>query len=185
MATLQQTTTRWSKSFPTIVSTSLSQYTCSYERGKKSCKKTFARNCDLRLVLRSFLFLSTRSSFLSRHQANHIRPSKCKQCNKGFPSPKDVERHVNSVHNNTIKYFCPHDYCRDALKPQKEDWVQWGFRRKDHWLKHLRTEHNATRQEIRDLQTNGIPMAVLKKGLWDVIMPRNVLSVVLEVPSQD
>jgi hypothetical protein len=51
MTRLQQTTTRWSKSFPTVVSVPLTQYTCIYERGPKICKKTFARQCDLRSVL--------------------------------------------------------------------------------------------------------------------------------------
>ncbi|KAE9367878.1 hypothetical protein N431DRAFT_73956 [Stipitochalara longipes BDJ] len=104
MTRLQHTTTRWAKSFPTVVSVPISQYTCHHERGPKIYKKTFSRHCDLR-----------------RHQRNHFRPSKFTQCNKGFPSPKDLERHDNSVHNNTVKYFCPHDYCRDALKPEMED----------------------------------------------------------------
>jgi hypothetical protein len=57
--------------------------------------------------------------------------------------------------------------------------MQYGFRRKDHWLKHLRAEHHATNQEIKGLEMKGIPIAVLKGGLWDMILPRNVLS---EVP---
>jgi hypothetical protein len=47
---LQHTTTRWAKSFPTVVSVPLSQYTCSYEHDQKICKKTFTRQCDLRSV---------------------------------------------------------------------------------------------------------------------------------------
>ena len=50
MAGLQCTSIRWSKSFPTVVSFPISQYTCSYERGQKSCRKTFSRQCDLRSV---------------------------------------------------------------------------------------------------------------------------------------
>jgi hypothetical protein len=53
MARLQHTATRWSKSFPTLVSSQLLLYTCSYERGLKSCKKTFSRQCDLRSVSKS------------------------------------------------------------------------------------------------------------------------------------
>jgi hypothetical protein len=75
------------------------------------------------------------------------------------------------VHNNTIKYFCPLDYCRDALKPDTVDFVGslWGFRRKDHWLKHLRAEHGASRKEIEAFQEKGIPMAVLKEGVWSFV----------------
>jgi hypothetical protein len=82
------------------------------------------------------------------------------------------------VHNNTIKYFCPHDYCRDALKPEMEDWVQWGFRRKDHWLKHLRAEHQAGKEEVGGFQEKGIPMAVLKEGVWTLILGKKTESVV-------
>jgi hypothetical protein len=180
MTRLQHTTTRWSKSFPTVVSVPLLQYTCHYERGLKACKKTFTRQCDLRSVLPTPSSFPLYLPFSSRHQKNHSRPSKCTQCSKRFPSPKDLDRHNNSVHNNTIKYFCPHDYCRDALKPEMEDWVQWGFRRKDHWLKHLRTEHQAGREEVMGFQENGIPMAVLKEGVWSLVLGRKLEGVVCD-----
>jgi hypothetical protein len=180
MTKLQHTTIRWSKSFPTVVSVPLSQYTCHYERGPNICKKTFTRQCDLRFVLPLPYPIPLYLRTLSRHQKNHTKPSQCPQCSKRFPSPKDLDRHNNSVHNNTIKYFCPYDYCRDALKPEMEDWVQWGFRRKDHWLKHLRAEHSAGRKEVKYLQEKGIPMIVLKEGVWSLVLGKGVERLVYE-----
>ncbi|KAH6712031.1 hypothetical protein BKA61DRAFT_78302 [Leptodontidium sp. MPI-SDFR-AT-0119] len=155
MTRLQQTQTRWSKSFPTVVTTPISAYTCSYERGLKSCKKQFSRQCDLR-----------------QHQKNHIRPSHCPKCAARFPSPKDLERHDNTVHNNTLKYFCPYEWCRDSIKLELEGWFVWGFRRKDHWLKHLRDEHSTSKDEVKALQKAGIPMARLEEGVWVDVLPK-------------
>jgi hypothetical protein len=74
------------------------------------------------------------------------------------------------VHNNTIKYFCPHDYYRDSLKMEMEGWVQWGFRWKDHWLKHMRAEHHASREEVKGFQQKGIPMVMLKDEVWSLVL---------------
>jgi len=60
------------------------------------------------------------------------------------------------------------------LKPEMADWAQWGFRRKDHWLKHLRAEHSAGRKEVKDFQEKGIPMAVLKDGVWSLVLGKGV-----------
>jgi hypothetical protein len=111
--------------------------------------------------LRNFLMRSS-----SRHQKNHTRPFKCQQCSLGFPTPKDLERHNNSVHTTTTKYFCPHDYCRDSLRPDQTSIITWGFRRKDHWQKHMRDEHQMNREDVRQLQKDGIPMAMLKDEEW-------------------
>jgi hypothetical protein len=80
------------------------------------------------------------------------------------------------VHNNTIKYFCPFEKCYDALKLDMEDSVysMWGFRRKDVWLKHLRLRHGASRKEVEDLQEKGIPMTVLKEGVWSLVLGKGV-----------
>jgi hypothetical protein len=47
--------------------------------------------------------------------------------------------------------------------------MYWGFRRKDHWLKHLRAKHSASREEVRDLQGKWIPMPILQKGLGALV----------------
>jgi hypothetical protein len=60
------------------------------------------------------------------------------------------------------------------LKPETDHWVQWGFRRKDHWLKHLRAEHFAGRKEVKYFQEKGIPMAVLKEGVWSLVLGKGV-----------
>lgn len=52
--------------------------------------------------------------------------------------------------------------------------MQWGFRRKDHWLKHLRAEHGASKNEVKDFQEKGIPMAVMKEGVWSLVLRKGV-----------
>ena len=59
--------------------------------------------------------------------------------------------------------------------------MQWGFRRKDHWLKHLRAEHGASKNEVKDFQEKGIPMAVMKEGVWSLVLERGVKRLVFEV----
>lgn len=46
----------------------------------------------------------------------------------------------------------------------------WGFRRKDHWQKHMKKEHHSTSDEVRTLEQRGIPTAVLKDGIWIAII---------------
>ena len=46
----------------------------------------------------------------------------------------------------------------------------WGFRRKDHWQKHMKKEHHSTSDEVRTLEQLGIPTAVLKDGIWIAII---------------
>jgi hypothetical protein len=49
-----------------------------------------------------------------------------------------------------------------------------GFSRKDHWLKHLRAEHGASKKEVKDCQEKGIPMTVLKEGVWSFVLGKGV-----------
>jgi hypothetical protein len=109
--------------------------------------------------------------YIRRHQIYHLRPYKCNQCGRGFPTPKDLERHDNSVHNNTIKYFCPYDWCRDSVRQDIEECIVWGFRRKDHWQKHLKAEHQASVETVKEFQKNGFPVAVLKDEKWAIVLP--------------
>jgi hypothetical protein len=98
---------------------------------------------------------------------------------------KDLERHENTVHNLTIKYFCPHEWCRDAIKPSLDDCMLWGFRRKDHWQKHMKDEHKTGRQALRSFQRDGIPMAVLKDETWSAVLPKSVQTKLVEPLSMD
>jgi len=41
-------------------------------------------------------------------------------------------------------------------------------------LKHLRAEHSAGRKEVKDFQEKGIPMAVLKDGVWSLVLGKGV-----------
>lgn len=117
-----------------------------------------------------------------RHQKNHTRPSRCQQCTKRFPSPKDLERHNNSVHDHTIKFFCTHDWCRASIKlygPDSQEWFNSGFSRKDHWQKHMRKDHWASRDFMKDLWKNGTLIARKADGRWIPVFPK-----VFDIPSQ-
>jgi len=58
------------------------------------------------------------------------------------------------------------------MKPTADRWLIYGFRRKDHWQKHMKQEHSASRDLIQALQTQGIPMAVLKDNSWIPVLPK-------------
>lgn len=45
----------------------------------------------------------------------------------------------------------------------------WGFRRKDHWQKHMRDEHGIEKGK-RTAKEEKISMAVLKGGRWVVVL---------------
>lgn len=62
-------------------------------------------------------------------------------------------------------------------------WVAWGFRRKDHWQKHMKAEHHANRDEVKGLQKIGVPMAVLKEGTWTPVLPKSPQVVMSGAPS--
>ncbi|CAG8977504.1 hypothetical protein HYALB_00009338 [Hymenoscyphus albidus] len=154
----QTSRTRWARSDPTMVSRSINLFTCTFESKGKSCMKTFSRQCDLR-----------------RHHKNHTRPAQCQKCTKRFPSPKDLERHNNSVHDHAIKYFCTQDWCRDSAQlegPDSQAWFDSGFSRKDHWQKHMKDDHNASRDFMRDLWKNGTLIARQVDGKWNPVFPK-------------
>jgi hypothetical protein len=56
------------------------------------------------------------------------------------------------------------------LRPENGDFEMWGFRRKDHWQKHMKKEHHSTSDEVRTLDQLGIPTAVLRDGKWTAVI---------------
>jgi len=109
---------------------------------------------------------------LRRHEKNHTRSAKCNQCQKAFAFTKDLERHENTVHNLTVIYHCPYEWCRDYIKPALDGAMLWGFRRKDHWQKHMKDKHQTSSQALRSIQRHGIPMMVLKDEIWFAVLPK-------------
>ncbi|KAL2064040.1 hypothetical protein VTL71DRAFT_4534 [Oculimacula yallundae] len=158
MSAPQTSKTRWSKSFPTLVTTSMLAYTCSFERDSKPCMKKFSRQCDLR-----------------QHQKNHTRPFHCPSCASRFPSPKDLDRHENAVHNKTLRYCCPYNCQYSFLSEIGRDLVT-GFPRKDSWLKHLRERHSTSKDEVKAFQKAGIPIARNEGDGWVLVVPAIVAS---------
>jgi hypothetical protein len=169
---------RWARSFPIEQSAQIFSFSCTFSAGNRVCNKTFTRQCDLRFVREIHSIVET-DMWPSRHEKNHTRSSHCSHCSRGFPSAKDLERHFNSKHKLTIKYFCPYEKCRESMGPLEdgeilggEDWGK-GFKRKDHWQKHLQDQHKLGRETVGALQKNVAmpPTAVLKGDKWFAVLP--------------
>jgi hypothetical protein len=64
--------------------------------------------------------------------SKNIRRFACNQCKGAFRSRKDLNRHVSSIHEKTLQFFCEEAGCRRGHK---------GFARKDHLLAHHRRMH--------------------------------------------
>jgi hypothetical protein len=61
----------------------------------------------------------------------------------------------------------------DGERLGEEDWGR-GFKRKDHWQKHLQDEHNLSRETVGELQRNHVampPTAILKDEKWIAVLP--------------
>jgi hypothetical protein len=95
---------------------------------------------------------------LSRHELNHSRPAKCTHCDKSFPTPKDLDRHNNSVHDkSTARYLCLHRNCNRPTSGWRQCCDSVGFTRKYHWKVHMAEYHHADPAKIKAIQENGIP----------------------------
>jgi hypothetical protein len=65
----------------------------------------------------------------------------CSNCTSLFDSPKDLRRHLNTVHlTSPIRYFCPTEWkCKHAIS---------AFLRKDNFFRHIRGVHDLEDTEI-------------------------------------
>lgn len=61
-----------------------------------------------------------------------IRRFSCNQCSGTFRSRQDLDRHISSIHDGTVRFFCIEAGCRRAFN---------GFKRKDHMWAHHRRMH--------------------------------------------
>jgi hypothetical protein len=64
-----------------------------------------------------------------------------------------------------------------------DNWSLWGFRRKDHWQKHMKSEHQTSRVIIKELQKKGIPVAMLKEGKWVAVLHEDSQTVTYDLPA--
>ncbi|EME38469.1 hypothetical protein DOTSEDRAFT_75856 [Dothistroma septosporum NZE10] len=81
------------------------------------CGSTFGRNADLQ-----------------HHRRNHgDRVHGCGACDASFVFRKDLRRHAGSVHQEQASFFCEYEDCKHRAQ---------GFKRKDHWKRHMKGVHN-------------------------------------------
>ncbi|KAK0724495.1 hypothetical protein B0H67DRAFT_107144 [Lasiosphaeris hirsuta] len=82
------------------------------------CERSFKRGCDLR-----------------KHMKNHLRPTMCEFCSKGFAENKDLKRHVRAHHGDEVggrgaDFRCPAcSYTTnrdDNLKRHRDTKGHWG-----------------------------------------------------------
>jgi hypothetical protein len=80
---------------------------------------------------------STKSKGPRQAPFNH----QCPNCTSLFDSPKDLRRHLNTVHlTSPIRYFCPTEWkCKHAIS---------AFLRKDNFFRHERGVHDLEDTEI-------------------------------------
>jgi len=78
---------------------------------------------------------------LNRHvKQKHDRPYECtesEECRAVFGSKKDLDRHINDIHQSNSRFYCPHEGCK--YSQEQGD----GFSRKDNRDRHIRTRHSA------------------------------------------
>ncbi len=75
----------------------------------------------------------------SHHVRYHARDERCTLCNAAFNTPKDLRRHMNSVHsdNDRKRYYCTVNGCKYSGSVPEPI----GFTRQDAWRRHLRDRH--------------------------------------------
>ncbi|KAN0110723.1 hypothetical protein V8E51_007110 [Hyaloscypha variabilis] len=72
----------------------------------------------------------------SHHCRYHNLPFQCLSCQARQATKRELDRHINSVHNLTEKYYCPVTACTRSLSRDGKP-----FSREDGCRKHVRRRH--------------------------------------------
>jgi hypothetical protein len=105
-----------------------------------TCYKTF----NSRASYKYFPLSSTSPHYhlvtdnFSHHTRYHTLPHRCLHCISGFATKKELDRHVNSRHDRTEKFYCLVATCKRSLNGGSH------FSREDNCKRHMKTKHNVT-----------------------------------------
>lgn len=109
-----------------------SEFVCDH------CGRSCVSKPSLKYVAKLSSWFAPKTNTISHHVLKHdlsiAHKHRCPRCGKGFRYPKDVERHVDAVHENSKRDRFP---CGDCNKT---------YARKDHRQRHLKRQgHSAPR----------------------------------------
>jgi len=78
---------------------------------------------------------------LNKHMKKHFRPFPCGDCDKAFVFSKDLDRHRENKHPETVGgltlFFCPVEGCKHSAERST------GTTRKDNMKRHIKTRHGS------------------------------------------
>jgi len=81
----------------------------------------------------------SRRHLLNKHMKKHFPPFQCPDCDKAFQYRKDLKRHRESKHPETLEehtvLFCPYPRCKFSAERSA------GSTRKDNLNRHIQTRH--------------------------------------------
>jgi hypothetical protein len=78
-------------------------------------------------------------SYFSHHCKYHNLPFQCPSCPARQATKREFNRHINSIHVRTEKYYCTVSTCNRSLNKNGKP-----FSREDGCRKHMRTKHRVT-----------------------------------------
>ncbi|KAF8850735.1 hypothetical protein BDZ45DRAFT_808928 [Acephala macrosclerotiorum] len=72
----------------------------------------------------------------NRHRRYHDKPQSCLHCPRDFGTTKDLNRHINDIHERTKVFYCLKQTCRRSRALRGK-----GFSRKENWKRHMKDAH--------------------------------------------
>ncbi|CZR59938.1 uncharacterized protein PAC_09833 [Phialocephala subalpina] len=84
----------------------------------------------------SYATLPGLTDVLSRHRRYHDKPEACPHCPRDFGTTKDLNRHINDIHERTKVFYCLETTCKRSRVMRGK-----GFPRKDNWRRHMKDAH--------------------------------------------
>lgn len=116
---------------------------------------------------------SSKSDF-NHHYKNHSRPFKCEACSSSWATSGHLNRHMNSCHKRTEKYYCTVSGCSRSNDPKGEPVLP--FWRSDTCSKHMRKVHGLGKEEAKHCAMDEATAAIRQERRRGRRVDRNVNS---------